>query len=58
MSFNREAYDTIEEALQLLKTKSNYAYPRMVGYLQANISNVEDAKRILKLVQEFEGDKR
>jgi hypothetical protein len=57
MSFNREAYDTIEEALKLLKTKSNYAYPRMVGYLQAAFGDVEEAKRILKLVQEFEGDK-
>ena len=57
MSFNREAYDIIEEALQLLKTKSNHAYPRMVGYLQVAVGDVEDAKRILKLVQEYEGDK-
>lgn len=56
MAFNLEAYDTIQEALELLKTKSNYPYPRMVGYLQANVG-LEDAKRILKLVQEFEGDK-
>lgn len=56
MAFNLEAYDTIEEALKLLKTKSDYAYPRMVGYLMANIG-LEDANRILKLVQEFEGDK-
>lgn len=56
MSFNREAYDTIEEALKLLKAKSNHPYPRMVGYLQANVG-LEDAKRILKLVQEWEGDK-
>lgn len=57
MSYNKEAYQIIEEALQLLKTKSNYPYPRMVGYLQAAFGNVEDAKQILKLVQEFEGDK-
>lgn len=56
MSFNREAYDTVEKALELLKTKSDYAYPRMVGYLMANV-RLEDAKRILKLVEEFEGDK-
>ena len=56
MAFNREAYDTIEEALELLKTKSDYAYPRMVGYLQASVG-LEDAKRILEIVKEWEGDK-
>jgi len=56
MSYNKEAYQIIEEALQLLKTKSNYAYPRMVGYMQVAIGLTE-AKAILKLVQEFEGDK-
>ena len=56
MAFNVEAYNTVQEALELLKTKSDYAYPRMVGYLQVNVG-LEDAKRILKLVQEFEGDK-
>lgn len=57
MAFNREAYDTIQEALELLKTKSNYPYPRMVGYLQASFGDVESAKQILKIVQEWEGDK-
>lgn len=57
MSYNPEAYKIIEEALQLLKTKSNYAYPRMVGYLQVAVGDVEDAKRILEIVKEFEGDK-
>ena len=57
MSFNREAYEIIEEALALLKTKSNYAYPRMVGYLQASFGDVEEAKRILEIVKEWEGDK-
>ena len=57
MAYNREAYDTIQEALELLKTKSNYAYPRMVGYLQAAFGDVEEARFILRLVQEFEGDK-
>ena len=58
MGYNKEAYQIIEEALQLLKTKSDHAYPRMVGYLQASFSNVEEAKQILKLVEEWEGDKR
>ena len=57
MCYNKEAYLIIEEALQLLKTKSDHAYPRMVGYLQASFDNVEEAKQILKLVQELEGDK-
>lgn len=56
MAYNREAYDMVEEALKLLKAKSSYPYPRMVGYLMASVG-LEDAKRILKLVQEFEGDK-
>lgn len=56
MAFSPEAYDTIQEALELLKTKSDYAYPRMVGYLQASVG-LEDAKRILKIIQEWEGDK-
>lgn len=56
MAYSREAHETVELALALLKTKSNYAYPRMVGYLMPNVT-LEDAKRILKMVQEYEGDK-
>ena len=56
MAYSREAHDTLEKALDLLKTKSNYPYPRMVGYLMANVS-LADAKRVLKLVEEWEGDK-
>lgn len=57
MSYNKEAYLIIEEALALLKTKSNHPYPRMVGYLQSTFGDVESAKQILKLVEEWEGDK-
>lgn len=57
MAYNKEAYELLEEALALLKTKSEHPYPRMVGYLQASYSDVEEAKQILKLVQEWEGDK-
>ena len=56
MAYSREAHDTVEKALELLKTKTDYAYPRMVGYLMASVS-LADAKRILKLVEEWEGDK-
>lgn len=57
MSFNREAYDIIEEALKLLKTKTDYPYARMVGYLQASVG-LEDAKRVLEIVEKMESDKR
>ena len=57
MSYNKEAYLIIEEALALLKTKSQHPYPRMVGYLQSTFGDVESAKQILKLVEEWEGDK-
>ena len=57
MVFNSEAYETIEKALKLLKTKTDYPYARMVGYLQANVG-LEDAKRILEIVEKMESDKR
>jgi len=57
MAFNSEAYDTIEKALKLLMTKTDRPYPRMVGYLQANVG-LEDAKRILEIVEKMESDKR
>jgi hypothetical protein len=57
MAYNKEAYDIIEEALKLLKTKAQHPYPRMVGYLQASYGDVENAKRLLELIQEWEGDK-
>ena len=57
MAYNKEAYDIIEEAFELLKTKAQRPYPRMVGYLQASFGDVESAKQILKIVQEWEGDK-
>ena len=57
MAYNKEAYNIIEEALEVLKAKSDYAYPKMVGYLQAGFDSVEDAKLILKLAKETKGDK-
>jgi hypothetical protein len=56
MAYNREAHEMLDEALELLKTKAKYPYPRMVGYLLPNVG-LADAKRILKLIQEWEGDK-
>ena len=56
MSFDLEAYNTIEKALVELKTKTNYPYARMVGYLMCNIK-LEDAQRIANLISEMESEK-
>jgi hypothetical protein len=56
MAYNREAHELLDQALEVLKTKTNYAYPRMVGYLMPSVS-LEDAKRIAEIVLEWEGDK-
>lgn len=51
--FDLEAYNTIEKALQELKTKTDYPYAMMVGYLMCNVK-LTDAKRIAKLISEME----
>ena len=56
MSFDLQAYNLIEEAMEELKTKSNYPYAMMVGYLMCNIS-LTDAQRIAKLISEMEVQK-
>jgi hypothetical protein len=56
MTYNKEAYELLEETLKVLQSKTKHAYPRMVGYLIPNVS-LTDAKRIAKLVEDFEGDK-
>jgi hypothetical protein len=56
MAYSREAHELLDETLKVLQTKTNYAYPRMVGMLMPNVS-LEDAKRIAKIVEEWEGDK-
>ena len=56
MAYNSQAHDILEEALEVLKTKTKYPYPRMVGYLMVNV-NLTDAKRIAKVIEEWEGDK-
>ena len=57
MTYNREAHELLEEAFKELKTKTDYAYPRMVGYLIPNVG-LADAKRIAKLISEWDGDKK
>jgi hypothetical protein len=53
MAYSREAHDLLEETFKVLQTKTNYPYPRMVGYLMVNVG-LTDAKRIAKLVEEME----
>ncbi len=56
MAYSREAHELLDQTLEVLKTKTNYAYPRMVGYLMPNV-DLETAKRIFEMVSEWEGDK-
>lgn len=56
MNYSHEAHDLLEESFKVLQSKTNYAYPRMVGYLIVNVG-LEDAKRIAKMIEEWEGDK-
>ena len=56
ISFNLEAYNLIEKALVELKSKSNYPYARMVGYLMCSVQ-LEDAQRIANLISEMESEK-
>ena len=55
-SFDLEAFETIEKALRELKTKTNYPYARMVGYLMCNVT-LTDAQRIANIISEMEVEK-
>jgi hypothetical protein len=57
MTYNREAHELLEATFKVLQAKTDYAYPRMVGYLMPHVS-LADAKRIAEIVLEWEGDKR
>ena len=56
MTYNKEAHDLLDQTLEVLKTKVDYPYARMVGMLMPNV-DLETAKRIFKMVEEWEGDK-
>jgi hypothetical protein len=56
MAYNREAHELLEATFKVLQTKTNYAYPRMVGYLMPNV-DLETAKRIAEIVENWKGDK-
>lgn len=53
MAYSKEAHELLEQAFKVLKTKTNYPYPRMVGLLIPNVG-LADAKRIAKLIEEME----
>jgi hypothetical protein len=54
--YSAEAHKLLDEALEILKTKADYPYARLLGMLMPNVG-LEDAKRIFQAVQEWEGDK-
>ncbi len=56
MTYNKEAHDLLDQTLELLKTKVDYPYARMVGYLMPNV-DLETAQRIAKIVEEMEVQK-
>jgi hypothetical protein len=54
MKDERNSVEILEDALELLKTKTKYPYPRMVGYLMAAVS-LTNAKIIARLIEEMKG---
>jgi hypothetical protein len=56
MTYSKEAHDLLDQTLELLKTKVDYPYARMVGYLMPNV-DLETAQRIAKIVEEMEVQK-
>ncbi len=53
MTYSKEAHDLLDNALEVLKTKTNYPYPRMVGMLFPNV-DLPTAQKIAKIVEEME----
>lgn len=53
MAYSKEAHELLEQAFKVLKTKTNYPYPRMVGYLIPNV-DLPTAQRIAKMIEEME----
>jgi hypothetical protein len=56
MAYSKEAHELLNEAFEVLQTKTNHPYPFMVGMLMPNV-NLTDAKRIAKVILEMESDK-
>lgn len=51
--YSKEAHDLLDSALEVLKSKTNYPYARMVGYLIPNV-DLPTAQRIAKMILEME----
>ena len=56
MAYSKESHELLEKAFQVLKTKVDYPYARMVGLLIPNVP-LSEAKRIAKMIEEMEGEK-
>ena len=56
MAYSKEAHELLNEAFDVLQTKTNHPYPFMVGMLMPNV-NLTDAKRIAKIIEEMESEK-
>lgn len=56
MAYSKEAHDLLDQTLEVLKTKVDFPYARMVGYLITNV-DLESAQRIAKMVEEIEVQK-
>jgi hypothetical protein len=55
MGYNREAYELLEAAFKVLKTKKNEPYAYMVGLLLPNV-NLKDARRIAEMILAMDGE--
>ena len=53
MAYSKEAHDLLDSALEVLKSKTNYPYARMVGYLIPNV-DLPTAQKIAKMILEME----
>jgi hypothetical protein len=56
MAYSKEAHDLMDKTLEVLKTKADYPYARMVGFLIPNI-DLPTAQRIARMVEEMEVQK-
>jgi len=57
MGYNREAYELLESAFRVLKTKKDEPYAYMVGLLLPNV-NLKDARRIAEMILAMESEKQ
>jgi hypothetical protein len=56
MSYSKEAHDLLDKTLEVLKTKADFPYARMLGMLLPNV-DLPTAQRIAKMVEEMEVQK-